>query len=219
MYVEKSEGQMHEKGRFPANVILTYEQITFDEVCGGMPYTHPAGNKNESNITKGNSMFGIGSCGKRNPKIPGDEGDSASRYFKNCQYTRKDEDICRYFYSGKASKKDRDEGLDMFEEKTSGELTARKENSAGITAYVGSRVPKKNMHPTVKPTLLMQYLVRLVSPKGATILDPFMGSGSTGKAIMYENKERNAGYSFIGIEKEKEYCDIAKARIEYAMKQ
>lgn len=66
----------------------------------------------------------------------------------------------------------------------------------------------------VKPTTLMQYLVRLVSPKGATILDPFMGSGSTGKAIMYENKERNANYKFIGIEQNEEYCKIAKARIE-----
>lgn len=68
----------------------------------------------------------------------------------------------------------------------------------------------------VKPTTLMQYLVRLVSPKGATILDPFMGSGSTGKAVMYENKERNANYSFIGIEQSKEYCEIAEARIKYA---
>ena len=59
----------------------------------------------------------------------------------------------------------------------------------------------------------MQYLIRLVTPKGETILDCFMGSGSTGKAAMYENLERNANYSFIGIEKEKEYYEIAKARI------
>jgi site-specific DNA-methyltransferase (adenine-specific) len=62
----------------------------------------------------------------------------------------------------------------------------------------------------------MQYLVRLVSPKGATILDPFMGSGSTGKAVAYENKERQANYNFIGIELNKEYCDIAEARIRFA---
>ena len=62
----------------------------------------------------------------------------------------------------------------------------------------------------------MQYLVRLVTPKGGTILDPFMGSGSTGKACAYENKDRDANYKFIGIEKEKEYCDIAEARIRYA---
>ena len=97
----------------------------------------------------------------------------------------------RYFYCAKASRKDRDEGLSEGERST---------------------------HPTVKPTALMQYLVRLVSPKGATILDPFMGSGSTGKAVMYENKERNADYKFVGIEKEAEYCEIAKARIENACK-
>lgn len=64
----------------------------------------------------------------------------------------------------------------------------------------------------------MQYLVRLVTPKGGTILDPFMGSGSTGKAVAFENKDRQANYSFIGIERESEYCDIAKARIEWACK-
>lgn len=153
-------------GRFPANLILTYDETDFDEVCGG---------------------------------FPSEKGNSASRYF----------------YCAKASKKDRDEGLDNFEEKTSGELTERVEGSAGISPYAGSRVPKKNIHPTVKPTSLMQYLVRLVTPKGGTVLDPFMGSGSTGKAVAYENKERNANYKFIGIELNEEYCNIARARITY----
>ena len=63
----------------------------------------------------------------------------------------------------------------------------------------------------------MQYLIRLVTPKGGTILDPFMGSGSTGKAAMYENLDRNANYKFIGIELTSEYLPICKARIEYAM--
>lgn len=62
----------------------------------------------------------------------------------------------------------------------------------------------------------MQYFVRLVSPKGATILDCFMGSGSTGKAAMFENRERNANYKFIGIEMTEEYLPIAKSRIIYA---
>ena len=63
----------------------------------------------------------------------------------------------------------------------------------------------------------MQYLVRLVSPKGATILDPFMGSGSTGKAVMFENRERDADYKFIGFDLSKEYCEIAEARMDYAL--
>ena len=68
----------------------------------------------------------------------------------------------------------------------------------------------KNNHPTVKPTDLMRYLCRLVTPPGGTILDPFAGSGSTGKAAKME------GFSFVGIEREKEYCEIAKKRIESA---
>ena len=63
----------------------------------------------------------------------------------------------------------------------------------------------------------MQYLIRLVTPKGGTILDPFNGSGSTGKAAMYENKDRNAGYKYIGIELTSEYLPIADARIRFAL--
>jgi DNA modification methylase len=66
-----------------------------------------------------------------------------------------------------------------------------------------------NNHPTVKPTDLMAYLIRLVTPKGGIVLDPFMGSGSTGKAAVRE------GMEFIGIERENEYFQIAKSRIEY----
>ena len=62
----------------------------------------------------------------------------------------------------------------------------------------------------------MQYLVRLVTPKGGTVLDPFNGSGSTGKACMYENKDRNANYTYIGIELNSEYLAISDARIKYA---
>lgn len=68
-----------------------------------------------------------------------------------------------------------------------------------------------NIHPTVKPTDLMKYLIRLVTPKDGIVLDPFMGSGSTGKAAMQE------GMWFVGIEREKEYYEIAKQRIEYEM--
>ena len=73
----------------------------------------------------------------------------------------------------------------------------------------------KNTHPTVKPTTLMQYLIRLVTPKNGIILDPFMGSGSTGKAAMIENNERFAEYKFIGIEMTEEYLPICEARIEF----
>ena len=69
---------------------------------------------------------------------------------------------------------------------------------------------KGNNHPTVKPTDLMRYLVRLVTPPGGVVLDPFMGSGSTGKAAVLE------GFGFIGIEREEQYVEIARVRIEAA---
>ena len=187
----------NELGRFPANTILTYEQITFDEVCGGFPYTKPAGNKIGKDINK-NLDYNASSYKLSNnkcPKIAGDNGGSASRYF----------------YCAKASRKDRDEGLEEFEEQKVND--GRKKDADN--AFQRGATLRHNIHPTVKPTELMQYLVRLVSPKGAIILDPFMGSGSTGKAVAYENKERQANYNFIGIELNKEYCDIAEARIKF----
>lgn len=119
----------------------------------------------------------------------------------------------RYFYCAKASKRDRDEGLENFEPQKGIRSNAPRENEEIKTK------PRKNIHPTVKPTSLMQYLVRLVAPKNGIILDPFNGSGSTGKAVMYENKDRNANYKYIGIELTEEYLPITQARIEYAQKE
>ena len=125
------------------------------------------------------------------------------------------EEWSRYFYTPKASKKDRDEGLDEFEEVTIDDGR----NKPIDNPFQRGKTQRHNIHPTVKPTELMQYLVRLVTPKNGIVLDPFMGSGSTGKACMYENKERNANYKFIGIEFTEEYLPIAEARINYANKQ
>jgi site-specific DNA-methyltransferase (adenine-specific) len=113
----------------------------------------------------------------------------------------------RFFYVAKAAKRDKDEGLDDLPERSAGEKTDREEGSAGITPYAGSRAPSKNSHPTVKPTALMSYLCRLVTPPGGVVLDPFMGSGSTGKAALRE------GFHFVGIEREHEYIEIARRRI------
>lgn len=194
-------------GRFPSNVILTYDETDFDEVCGNMPETSNSGGEvtqNDFNKYKG-SMMNFSNLKEAPSRIatgyiaPSDSGNA-----------------CRYFYCAKASKKDRDDGLNKFAEATAGQRTGRKEGSAGINAYAGATGKARNIHPTVKPTELMQYLIRLVSPPGATILDCFNGSGSTGKAVMFENKERGANYKYIGIELTDEYLPIAKARIEYA---
>ena len=123
----------------------------------------------------------------------------------------------RFFYCAKASKKDRNEGLDGFEAKLK-PYGNREEHqipeggdSKGSVNDKFTTLPSANHHPTVKPTSLMQYLVRLVTPPNGIVLDPFLGSGSTGKAAMYE------GFNFIGIELTPEYLPIAKARIEFAL--
>lgn len=114
----------------------------------------------------------------------------------------------RFFYCPKASKKDRDEGLDGFEDKGKGWSDYLSYTTNGISDKLYDRnTVYKNNHPTVKPTKLMEYLIKLVTPKGGTVLDPFMGSGSTGKAC------KKNGFDFIGIEREEQYIKIAEARI------
>lgn len=109
----------------------------------------------------------------------------------------------RFFYCAKTSKRDRDEGLEGFEPAKTND--GRKVDADN--AYQRGATLRANVHPTVKPTDLMRYLCRLVTPPGGVVLDPFMGSGSTGKAARLE------GFQFIGIEREEEYLEIARARI------
>jgi hypothetical protein len=114
----------------------------------------------------------------------------------------------RFFYVAKASKRDRNEGLEELPEQI---LTGR---DAGQderqVPYKTRSNPVKNTHPTVKPTALMQYLIRLVTPDNGVVLDPFCGSGSTGKAAILEGK------SFIGIELTPEYLPIIEGRLKHA---
>jgi site-specific DNA-methyltransferase (adenine-specific) len=118
----------------------------------------------------------------------------------------------RYFYHAKASKKDRDEGLEDFELREAfGKTGSGKRLTVGGSKDI--ELPRQNPHPTVKATQLMRYLVKLVTPQGGLVLDPFMGSGSTGKACMLE------GMRFIGMELSEEYVKIAEARIEHAYNQ
>jgi hypothetical protein len=130
----------------------------------------------------------------------------------------------RFFYSSKASKKDRQEGCEDLDDKE----IAEKGNGLGrVCETCGSPILKpcdcpdrsfinpsvKNNHPTVKPTDLMRYLVRLVCPEGGTVLDPFNGSGSTGKAALLE------GFNYIGIDLDESYIEISKARLEHILRQ
>ena len=198
-----TENYRNNVGRFPANTILTYDETDYKEVCGGFPYTKDYGG---STKTKPNN----------NIKFQASKETYINRYNESGSASR-------YFYCAKASKKDRDEGLKDFQEQKTGSMMANINGNmqlggASLKGQLKEIQSKKNIHPTVKPTELMQYLVRLVSPNGSTILDCFNGSGSTGKAVMYENKERDSNYKYVGIEITPEYLPIAKARIEYAIR-
>jgi len=116
----------------------------------------------------------------------------------------------RFFYCAKPSKKERNIGLEGFEVKDTPHLGIDNWTKKHLSRF---HTKQQNNHPTVKPIKLMKYLCRLITPKNGTVLDPFTGSGTTGIAAVQED------FSFIGIEREKEYCEISEARIEYASKQ
>lgn len=121
----------------------------------------------------------------------------------------------RFFYCAKASKSDRNYGLSG-EDISSAELVGREDGSAGAQsprAGAGRTTGSKNPHPTVKPVALMRWLVRLVTPPGGRVLDPFMGSGSTGVATALE------GFRFTGIELDPQFFAVASERIYFARKE
>jgi len=116
----------------------------------------------------------------------------------------------RFFYCAKASKRDRNEGLDGLEaiRVHDGRQAG---NKKGSNPRNRTNDVKVNHHPTVKPTDLMRYLVKLITPPGGTVLDPFTGSGSTGKGAVIE------GFTFVGIELDPDYVAIATARIQHQL--
>lgn len=117
----------------------------------------------------------------------------------------------RFFYVAKPSRAERDRGCEHLPARSGGEATDREDGSAGVDnprAGAGRTGGAKNHHPTVKPITLMRYLVRLITPPGGCVLDPFTGSGTTGIAARLE------GYDFVGVEREAEYATIAAARIQ-----
>lgn len=114
----------------------------------------------------------------------------------------------KFFYCPKASKKDRNDGLDGFELKQSPMLSGQVTKDGKEHEFGGFKSLNQNNHPTVKPTDLMAYLVRLVTQPNGTVLDPFNGSGSTGKACIREN------FKYIGIDLSYNYLKISDARIK-----
>ena len=110
----------------------------------------------------------------------------------------------RFFYVAKASAAERDAGLEDMEAKSNMRVNAPRVNEEQKT-----NTHRQNHHPTVKPVELMRYIVRMVTPPGGVVLDPFMGSGSTGCGAIIE------GFDFVGIDITPEYVEIAERRIAY----
>jgi len=122
-------------------------------------------------------------------------------------------EAARFFYTPKACKDDRDDGCEMMEERwKAGYSYTDTPGNAADGMFKDRETLKRNFHPTVKPTDLMRYLCRMVTPTGGVVLDPFTGSGSTGRGAVLE------GFRFIGCEMDADYIEIAKARILAAEK-
>lgn len=197
-------------GRWPANLIHDGS----DEVLAAFPQApgQLADASNNSDSTKTQNVYG---AMKRGNEASADIENDGVVGFKMKPGARRLDlgSAARFFYCAKASKKDRDDGCELLDDAIlARSCQAQAEAARGNTvetesgAYNKARV-RKNNHPTVKPTDLMRYLCRLVTPPGGLILDPFMGSGSTGKAARLD------GFRFVGIEKSAEYVEIARARI------
>ena len=143
------------------------------------------------------------------PEPRGDSG-SAARFYQQCQWTQDNLEAALFFYCAKAGKRDRNEGLEAFDAVMANFAAGTGLSKNGDGSPRNMAADAKNPHPTVKPTELMRYLCRLVTPPGGLIVDPFAGSGSTGKAAILE------GFQFIGFELDPQYTAIANARIDAA---
>lgn len=184
-------------GRWPANVIHDGSDEVIEMFPANAGAAAPVTKRNGDKFRNTYGAF-KGDIDEQGSTFRGDKGSAA-----------------RFFYCAKTSKKDRDEGLDGFADVQASGLPMRsKDGERGGQGIDGTSTDRttvrKNNHPTVKPTELMRYLCRLVTPPGGIVLDPFTGSGSTGKAALLE------GFRFIGCELSPDYVAIARARLSHA---
>jgi hypothetical protein len=180
-----------ELGRFPANLI----HDNSEEVTECFPDTKSQGHWSKTKTT-GFGEFGNGSSEYLGVGEKDKEGGNASRFFKSI------------IYQAKASKSERDKGCESIEEKDIVTFATANGTSGKPSSISEGRETKyRNNHPTVKPIKLMEYLIKLVTPKGGIVLDPFAGSGTT----LVSAKQN--GFRYIGIEMTEEYIPIIEARL------
>lgn len=179
-------------GRWPANVVLDEQAaVALDAQTGTLTSGKWNGQRSQPKTQNAYGEFEL-------RDEPGTNGDSGG--------------ASRFLYVAKSSSAERNAGLDGFEERPVDErinVTRGRQMTDLRMNRPQERRPAANVHPTVKPIALMRWLVRLVTPPGGTVLDPFAGSGTTGAAAVLE------GFDFVGIEREAEYVAIAEARIAW----
>ena len=162
----------------------------------------------EKTVLANAEKWGVGGLNIDASRV-GDEG----RWPANFIHDGIQEDWARYFYVPKVGKKERNEGLDgtppSFADCGKSQPTTVRDRCREIAEGKIAVDGMVNVHPTVKPIALMKYLIQLTTPMGGTVLDPFMGSGSTGCAAAHN------GFDFVGIEMEEHSFEVAKARIDY----
>jgi hypothetical protein len=152
--------------------------------------------------SKSNPFKSASTTGKRDSTYNQGEFDYSGKGYEDSG------SAARFFYCAKARTTDRNEGCENLPQKLAGAMSGPESRPNKSPTHT----MRANHHPTVKPTNLMRYLVRLVTPDNGIVLDPFMGSGSTGKAAVLE------GFKFVGIDLSDEYVRIAAARIAHAEK-
>lgn len=190
-------------GRWPANLIHDGSEEVLEAFPSAPGQLANASTSSEARKTQ--NTYGAMRRGRGDEASADSDNQGAVGFKMRPGMRRLDEgSAARFFYCAKASRADRNEGLPSSDKPAVAiNATMRDREDADWPARNG------NHHPTVKPTDLMAYLVRLVTPPGGVVLDPFMGSGSTGKACMRE------GFNFIGCEQDAKFVEIAKARIEF----
>ena len=201
---QKALAKLKELGRWPANVIHDGS----DEVLAGFPNTAPS-RKGKPRGTAKKGLFANSEFNKVGTEH--NDSGSAARFFKSAPID--EADTQSFIYCAKASKSERNAGLEGLPQQTGGKATGRVDGSAGLSsprAGAGRTGGSANIHPTVKPLALMRYLVRLVTPPNGIVLDPFLGSGTTACAAILE------GFEWIGCEMTEDYWPIIEARVEWA---